>query len=402
MKYDIFISYRHEGGVDKAHILKQHLCSLGYDVFFDHEACSSVVNAFETTILAAIEVAPVFLFVLSPGCFDECDETKNWVRREIEHAIKCKKPIIPVAIANEQLDFDKLPPNTPDCIKNLKSTYHFATVDFGPNFKGTVEEGLVKKIKTIVEPRIVTANTSKKGSIIHFFSDIPCRVFKYGRQIALTDPFDEGAESSVARLLKGRHKLVYKSTEHEADSFSEIITIQDNEMEDFVEIKLRSIREERLKKEEILRQQEERQAAKERARMQSKTRHASRYTYDFFFIYSSKDAHMARLVKEHMEAAGYTCWANSFSADVTAALKKSRYVLYFHSENSRNSPFIKAELSQAKEADKKIKLVLLDESPQDYSTLSLVGNVNGVKLFKRADMKNLFESLLDPNFIYGK
>ena len=400
MKYDIFISYRHEGGVDKAHILKQHLCSLGYDVFFDHEACSSVVNAFETTILAAIEVAPVFLFVLSPGCFDECADEKNWVRRELEHAIKCKKPIIPVAIADDQLDFEKLPPETPDFIKNLKTNYHFAIVDFGTNFKGTLEESLVRKIKTIVKPRIATADTSKNGSIIHFFSDIPCRVFKYGRQIALTDPFDEGAESSVARLLKGRHKLVYKSVDHEADSLSEILVIQDNEMEDFVEIKLRSIREERLKKEEALRLQEVQQAAKERARLQKKSRQEAKYKYDFFFIYSSRDAHMVRLVKDHMEAAGYTCWAESFSDDATTALNKSKHVLYFHSENSRNSPFIKAELSQAKEAKKRITIVRLDESPQDYVTLSLVGNTYGIKLLRRADIKNLFELLLDPNFKY--
>ena len=248
MKYDIFISYRHEGGVDKAHILKQHLCSLGYDVFFDHEACRSVVNGFETTILTAIEVASVFILVLSPGCFDECDNEENWVRKEIEHAIRCNKNIIPVSIADEQIDFDKLPPETPASIRHL-ANYHFAKIDFGSNFKGTVDS-LVDKVKTVVKPRIVTDGSSKKGSIIHFFSDIPCRVFKYGRQIALTDPLNEGADSSVARLLKGRHKLVYRSIEHAADSFSEILSIEDNDMEDFVEIRLQNIKEERQKKEE--------------------------------------------------------------------------------------------------------------------------------------------------------
>lgn len=399
MKYDIFISYRHEGGIDKAHILKQHLCSIGYDVFFDHEACRSVVNAFETTILAAIEVAPVFLFVLSRGCFDECGDEKNWVRREIEHAIKCRKNIIPVTIADEQFDFAALPPDTPASIKGLKSSHHFAKVDFGSNFKDTVN-GLVDKIKSIVKPRIVTADNSKKGSIIHFFSDIPCRVFKYGRQIALTDPLDEGADTSAARLLKGRHRLVYKSIEHEADSFSEILTIEDNDMEDFVEIRLRDIKEERLKKEEALRQQEERKAAKERARARKTSKY--KYKYKFFFIYSSKDALMVRLVKDHLEAAGYSCWAESFYSDITESLNQSQYVLYFHSANSRDSRFVNAELAQAKEAGKEIKLVYLDESPQDYNTLSLIGNIKGVKLLCREDMQNLFESLLDPNFKYFK
>lgn len=396
MKYDIFISYRHEGGIDKAHILKQHLCSLGYDVFFDHEACRSVVNGFETTILAAIEVAPVFIFVMSPGCFDECDNEKNWVRREIEHAIKYRKNIIPISIADEQVDFDKLPPGVPDSIISLKS-YHFAKVDFGSNFKGTVD-GLVDKIRTIVKPRIVMADNSKKGSIIHFFSDIPCRVFKYGRQIALTDPLNEGADSSVARLLKGRHKLVYKSIEHPADSCCEILTIEDNDMEDFVEIKLHDIKEERLKKEQALREEEERKAAEERSR----TRRKSKFKYDFFFIYSSRDAHMVRLVKDHMEAAGYSCWAEALDMDINEQLNGSQYVLYFHSEHSNNSHFVKAELAQAKDAGKKIKLVHLDETPLNYDILSLVGHTLGVKLLRRKDMQNLFESLLDPNFKYGK
>lgn len=372
MRYDIFISYRHDGGIDKAHILKQHLCSLGYDVFFDHEACRSVVNGFETTILAAIEVAPVFIFVLSPGCFDECGNEENWVRKEIEHAIRCNKNIIPVSIADEQIDFDKLPPETPASIRHL-TNYHFAKIDFGSNFKGTVDS-LVDKVKTVVKPRIVTDDSSKKGSIIHFFSDIPCRVFKYGRQIALTDPLNEGADSSVARLLKGRHKLVYRSIEHAADSFSEILSIEDNDMEDFVEIRLQNIKEERLRK----------------------------FKYTFFFIYSSKDADMVRLAKEHMEAAGYACWADSFNMDITKQLNESQYVLYFHSAHTNNSHFAKAELAQAKEADKKIKMVLLDETPLNYSILSLLGQAKGVKLLCREDMQNLLESLLDPSFKYGK
>ena len=102
------MSYRHKGGVDKARILTQHLCSLGYKVFFDHEECINVVGGFETTILGAIEVAPIFLFVLSSGCFEECHDESNWVRREIEHAIKCNKPIIPTTIRTLLLDFGML------------------------------------------------------------------------------------------------------------------------------------------------------------------------------------------------------------------------------------------------------------------------------------------------------
>lgn len=395
MKYDIFISYRHKGGIDKARIITQHLCSLGYNVFFDHEECRKVVGGFETTILAAIEIAPIFLLVLSQGCFDNCADPDNWIRREIEHAIKSQKSIIPIAIADDMIDFDSLPKNIPDSIKGIKSGHHFAKVDFGANFTSTIND-LVVKIKTIVEPSIITADANETGATIHFFSDISCRVFKYGKQIAITDPLNEYADSSVVRLLKGRHKIEYKSIEHDADSYTEILNIEDNDMEDFIDIKLSCIKEERLKKDEILRNNEEKKAAQERAR----SKHKTSFKYNYFFIYSNKDALLVRQVKEHLEAAGYNCWAEPYdmAEETHNALTASQYVLYFHSEHTRQSPFIGAELSQAEETGKKIKLIQLDESPHNLKTMTLFGNSRGVKIHCREDIQFLIEALLDPHF----
>ena len=91
-QYDIFISYRRESGEDKARILNQYLSAVGYRVFFDHEA--GMTGEFETEILAALEVAPVFLMFLTPHCFDRCKAEGDWVRREIERAIKFNKSIM--------------------------------------------------------------------------------------------------------------------------------------------------------------------------------------------------------------------------------------------------------------------------------------------------------------------
>ena len=81
-EYDIFISYRRENGEDKARILNQFLSAAGYRVFFDHEA--GMTGEFETEILAAVEIAPVFLMLLTPHCFDRCVNEGDWVSREIE------------------------------------------------------------------------------------------------------------------------------------------------------------------------------------------------------------------------------------------------------------------------------------------------------------------------------
>ena len=388
MKYDIFISYRHKGGVDKARILTQHFCAIGYKVFFDHEECSEVVGGFDTKILGAIEVAPIFLIVLTSGCFDECHDESNWVRREIEHAIKCNKPIIPIVIAEDLFEFDSLPDSTPETIMSLKN-FQFSHISFEVNFKSTITE-LVEKIKRVVAPSIATANKVAKGATIHFFSDISCRVFQFGKQIAITDAVNENNDSSIVKLPKGRHRLEYKSIENDSDSYTEILSVYDNDMEDFVEIKLQNIKEERLKKEGILRQQEDRKAAQEKAR----EKEVSDYEYDFFFTYSNKDALMVRLVKDHLETAGYTCWAQSFSSDANDVLTNSQCILYFHSEHSRHSQFIFEELAIAKKDGKCIKIIHLDDSPCSYKMQNIIGNTTGVKLHCREDMQHLCESLL--------
>lgn len=87
--YDIFISYRRDNGEDKARILNQFLSTVGYRVFFDHE--SGMTGEFETEILAAVEIAPVFLMLLTPHCLDRCKDEGDWVRREIERASKIEK-----------------------------------------------------------------------------------------------------------------------------------------------------------------------------------------------------------------------------------------------------------------------------------------------------------------------
>ena len=95
-KYDIFISYRRDNGEDKARILNQFLSTVGYRVFFDHE--SGMTGEFETEILAAVEIAPVFLMLLTPHCLDRCNDEGDWVRREILKAESLGKNFVGVML----------------------------------------------------------------------------------------------------------------------------------------------------------------------------------------------------------------------------------------------------------------------------------------------------------------
>ena len=146
---------------------------------------------------------------------------------------------------------------------------------------------LEEQIKKIIQPSITIASTGDKGAIIHFFSDISCRVLHYGTPIAITDAADTTI-GAVARLLKGNHKLEYISIEHESDAYSQDYNIPDNEYETFVNIELQPIKDKRKEKEEEQKIELEQKAAEEKARRERNnlTRHDNRHKYDVFFTYS--------------------------------------------------------------------------------------------------------------------
>ena len=113
-RYDIFISYRREGGADFARNMQLKLQLSGYSVFLDYDELQNGV--FNHKIFNAIEQAPVFMVVLSPHSLDRCNDKDDWVRREIEHALKCNRNIIPI---NLDRLFSRFPDDCPDFIRSM-------------------------------------------------------------------------------------------------------------------------------------------------------------------------------------------------------------------------------------------------------------------------------------------
>lgn len=93
-KYDVFISYRRDGGIDSAVALQSTLKHMHYRVFLDVDSMHT--GRFDTTLLDRIKECQDFLLVLSPGALTRCRDENDWVRREIEYAISLKKNIIPI------------------------------------------------------------------------------------------------------------------------------------------------------------------------------------------------------------------------------------------------------------------------------------------------------------------
>lgn len=98
MKYQIFISYRREGGDVLAGRLHERFTRMGYRVFYDIESLRS--GDFNTKLLEVIEECDDVLLVLPPGGLDRCVNEDDWVRQEVVHALKYKKNIVPILMRN--------------------------------------------------------------------------------------------------------------------------------------------------------------------------------------------------------------------------------------------------------------------------------------------------------------
>ena len=94
-KYDIFISYRREGGYDTAQLLYDRLTQMRYRVSFDLETLRG--GKFNTQLYKRIEQCSDVLVVLSRDSLNLRENPEDdWFRLEIAHALKNKKNIVPV------------------------------------------------------------------------------------------------------------------------------------------------------------------------------------------------------------------------------------------------------------------------------------------------------------------
>lgn len=115
-KYDIFISYRRQGGAVKAELVKDELIKRGFResrIFLDTRSLTS--GNYLETILNAVKESDNFVVVITKGCFEQLPTDSTWVR-EIEYAIELHKNVVP-------LYFDGItgikPDEIPSCIQKL-------------------------------------------------------------------------------------------------------------------------------------------------------------------------------------------------------------------------------------------------------------------------------------------
>lgn len=156
-QYDIFISYRREGGAQYARILQLALQQRGYRVFLDYDELTDGI--FSEHIKNALKSTSIFMLILSKDALDRCVNENDWLRQEILIAIKENKQIIPVN-PDDSFNMD-IPEYVPEEIKNIVRIYQHSEVSFGQTLGATVD----LMIKHRIDP-ILGRKKPQKTSII--------------------------------------------------------------------------------------------------------------------------------------------------------------------------------------------------------------------------------------------
>jgi len=93
-KSGTFISYRRNKSADPARLIRNELQSRGYEAFLDIEDLGA--HYFDDRLLHEIEKVPNFVVILTRGSLKACGDPEDWLRREIAHAIRTGRNIVPV------------------------------------------------------------------------------------------------------------------------------------------------------------------------------------------------------------------------------------------------------------------------------------------------------------------
>ena len=152
-KYDIFISYRRDGGAQYARILQLMLIQRGYKVFLDYDELTDGI--FSDKIKAAINDAPVFILVLSNHSMERCANDGDWVRKEITLAVEQGKHIIPV---NPDNGFDGFPEGMPTDLRDAIGSHQHSEISFGQALGATIDLLIKNRLVPTLGERIANVH----------------------------------------------------------------------------------------------------------------------------------------------------------------------------------------------------------------------------------------------------
>lgn len=174
-KYDLFISYRRDGGKEIARPLKSELERRGFRVFLDFDELKDGV--FDRRIMDAIDSSPIFLVILSPHALDRCADPSDWVRREIEYALQRGCHIVPV---NPDLSFEGFPAACPETLREGLGIHQFSEVMLGQLFMASIDKLVQDRILPRLRPAAERAPAAARK--LKIMANADCRILIDGQE----------------------------------------------------------------------------------------------------------------------------------------------------------------------------------------------------------------------------
>ncbi len=195
VNYQIFISYRRDGGDALAGRLADRFNALGYKVFYDVESMRS--GTFNTQILDAIAQCNDVLLVLPPKALDRCINEDDWVRQELSFALKHKKNIIPVIMRG--FEFPKVLPLDIDNIRNME----------GVTASSEYFDAVIDRIQSLLTSTATKGKSCTKFPVYedaNFSEDVIMDIIYYH---LLKNPIPENRKNKVNQSLSKYYNLNY-------------------------------------------------------------------------------------------------------------------------------------------------------------------------------------------------
>ncbi len=258
MSYDIFLSYRRKDASGHSNVavsrtIKYAFEHHGYEVFFDFTDCTD--GYFAEKILPAIRTCRYFVLVLTKGCLDRCKDKGDWLRREIEEALKFNRTIIPITPEGE---FDGWPDNMPEAVKALDGL-QITTIHMDGFFEANMEQ-LIKD-RRMAPPRR-RDDGMENCAKLKVKSNLDCLMY-----------VDEEERSNLTAnklekipLRPGEYMLKFESVENMADYIEEEFTMPDKDKLKSVDLLQVKREREQREREEIERKEREKQEKERKER----------------------------------------------------------------------------------------------------------------------------------------
>lgn len=256
--YDIFISYRRDGGGATAGRINDMLAADGYSVSYDVDTLRE--GRFDKQLLNRIEQCQDFILVIDKNCFvrtidPATDKQEDWLWQELSYALELKKNIIPVLLAGA--DFPKYLPEDIDIVRKINGPK--CVHEYFDEFYRRLRDEFLRAYPRLAKPSYVGPTSPMKNmACLKLKADIDCIFYLDGEECT---HLKAGVIKKIP-LAKGEYELTFVSEENGNERFE--LEFEMSDVDKLQKVNLSDIRDaRRIKESETKRIAEEKQQAEE-------------------------------------------------------------------------------------------------------------------------------------------